>query len=145
MLSADAGAASIARELVRAGVIREASEAREVFDTIVCVRVLCSVPDLRSTITDLYTFLKPGGKLLVCEHTANPWRTRKGSVIARVMQSVYMLMGWSYFVGDCELTRDIEDELRREGKGRWESVDVERHFGKACLTYVSGVLVKKGK
>ncbi|KAK5326988.1 hypothetical protein LTR70_001730 [Exophiala xenobiotica] len=145
ILAADATFPSIARELVRVGAITAPDDARGTFDTIVCVRVLCSVPDLRGTISDLYRLLKPGGKLLVCEHTANPWRTSKGSVIARAMQTVYMLMGWSYFVGDCELTRDIEDELRRDARGRWESVDVERHFGRAVFTYVSGVLVKKGR
>lgn len=145
VLSADATAAPIARELVRVGAITSPDAARNLFDTIICVRVLCSVPDLRGTITDLYGLLKPGGRLLVVEHTANPWRTRKGSVIARVVQSVYMLLGWSYFIGDCELTRDTEDELRRDAGRRWESVDIERHFGKAVLTYVSGVLVKKGK
>lgn len=145
ILAADATTSSIARELVRLGVITSPSDAKHVFDTIICVRVLCSVPDLRSTITDLHTLLKPGGKLLICEHTANPWTTPKGSIIARAVQTAYMLMGWSYFIGDCELTRNIESELRRDSKARWESVDLERYFGKAVLTYISGVLVKKGR
>jgi SAM-dependent methyltransferase len=54
-----------------------------VFDTIICVRVLCSVLDLEQTAEELYSFLKPGGKLLVTEHVVNPWRTAKGSVVAR--------------------------------------------------------------
>jgi len=145
ILSADATLASIAPELTRVGAITSPKNALGLFDTIVCVRVLCSVPNLPGTIEDLYMLLKPGGKLLVCEHTANPWRTRKGSVIARLVQTVYMLVGWSYFIGDCELTRDTEDELRRDSNGRWQSVDIDRHFGKAVLTYISGVLVKKGR
>lgn len=144
ILSADATAASIASALVRTGAISTPDQAQGLFDTVICVRVLCSVPSLRATVSDLHGLLKPGGKLLVCEHTANPWRARKGSVIARAMQSVYMMLGWAYFVGDCELTRDVEDELRREARGRWESVDIERHFGGAVFTYISGVLVKKG-
>ena len=144
ILSANATRASIAAELVKLGVITSPSDAKDIFDTIICVRVLCSVPDLTRTISDLHALLKPGGKLLVCEHTANPWRTSKGSVIARVVQTLYMLMGWSYFVGDCELTRDTEDELIKDSRQRWESVDIDRHFGHAVLTYVTGVLVKKG-
>ncbi|KAF7587502.1 hypothetical protein BBP40_007175, partial [Aspergillus hancockii] len=31
-----------------------------VFDTIICVRVLCSVPDLEKTVAELYSLLKPG-------------------------------------------------------------------------------------
>lgn len=65
-------------------------------------------------------------------------------MIARLVQTVYMLMGWSFFVGDCELTRNIEDELRKGSKARWESVNLERHFGSAVFTYISGVLVKNG-
>lgn len=143
VLRADAWFMSIQSELVGTGAIKHPNHAYGYFDTIVCVRVLCSVPRLRETIEDLHRLLKPGGKLLVCEHTANPWRTRKGSVIARIVQTMYMFIGWSYFVGDCELTRHIEQELRRDANNRWESVNLERYFGTAVLTYVSGVLVKK--
>lgn len=142
-LLADAMGPSIARELKRVGVVGSVDDAVEVFDTIVCVRVLCSVPDLDATIADLWKLLKPGGKLLVCEHIVNPWRKSEGSMIARVVQSLYMLIGWSYFVGDCSLTRDIEGALRA-GEKRWKSVELGRYFGRAVFCYVTGVLVKRG-
>ena len=94
--------------------------------------------------TNSSTECLPEEKLLVVEHTVNAWRTRKGSLIARMLQTVYMLLGWSYFVGDCSLTRDTEGMLRKDGARRWESIDIERHFGRAVITYISGVLVKKG-
>lgn len=144
IVSADATRASIARELVKGNVIRATDDADGMFDTVVCIRVLCSVPNLEATISDLHSLLKPGGKLLIVEHTVNAWRTPKGSLIARMFQTMYMLLGWSYFVGDCSLTRDIEDALRKDRARRWESIDIERHFGRAVFTYISGVLVKKG-
>lgn len=116
-----------------------------IFDTIVCVRVLCSVPELERTSRELYALLKPGGRVLVMEHVVNPWRTAKGSVIARIAQGVYQMLGWSFFIGDCCLDRDIEEVLRRaaDGDGGWESVQIERSFGWSTLPHISGALVKK--
>jgi SAM-dependent methyltransferase len=112
-----------------------------IFDTIVCVRVLCSVPNPAETIRGLYDLLKPGGKLLICEHVVNPWTSRGGSVIARLFQALYGFLGWSFFVGDCHLNRDTERTLKEVGD--WESVALERSFCWAPLTYISGALVKK--
>ncbi|GLI75133.1 hypothetical protein PoHVEF18_003386 [Penicillium ochrochloron] len=118
---------------------------RGIFDTIICVRVLCSVPQMEKTIQELYALLKPGGRVLVTEHVVNPWRTAKGSILARVAQGVYQLLGWSFFIGDCCMDRDTEGALRKaaDGDGGWESVDIERSFGWSPLPYISGVLVKK--
>ena len=143
ILKAGAEYEQITRQLLNEGVISSSDEADGFFDSVVCVRVLCSVPDLASTLRDVHRLLKSRGKLFVVEHTANPWRTAKGSLVARVVQSIYMLMGWSFFVGDCSLTKDIEGELRKEAARRWSSVDIERHFGKSVLTYIAGVLVKR--
>ena len=116
-----------------------------IFDTILCVRVLCSVPNPEKVISELYSFLKPRGKLLVIEHVVNPWRTAKGSVVARAAQSVYQALGWSVFLGDCCLNRDTEKMLRNAAvkDGGWEVVELDRWFGKTVLPYISGVLVKK--
>ncbi|CAI7645314.1 unnamed protein product [Penicillium pancosmium] len=116
-----------------------------IFDTIICVRVLCSVPEMERTVNELYGMLKPGGKLLVTEHVVNPWRTAKGSVLARVVQSVYQLFGWSFFIGDCALDRDTEGALLRAASvdGGWEVVDLEKNFAWSVMPYVSGTLVKK--
>ncbi|THC94032.1 hypothetical protein EYZ11_006474 [Aspergillus tanneri] len=83
-----------------------------VFDTIICVRVLCSVPHLQQTVNELYALLRPGGKLLIAEHVVNPWRTPKGSIVARALQTVYGVLGWSWVMGDCRLNRDTEKALR---------------------------------
>ncbi|RAL13679.1 class I SAM-dependent methyltransferase [Aspergillus homomorphus CBS 101889] len=117
-----------------------------IFDTILCVRVLCSVPEMQRTVDELYGLLKPGGKILVAEHVVNPWRTAKGSLLARAMQGVYQVLGWSFFSADCALNRDTEGALLRaaERDGGWEIVDLERHFSWSVMPYVSGSLVKRG-
>ncbi|PLN79806.1 S-adenosyl-L-methionine-dependent methyltransferase [Aspergillus taichungensis] len=116
-----------------------------VFDSIICVRVLCSVPDVNRTAKDLYSLLKPGGKLLVVEHVVNPWRSSKGSLVARLFQAVYGLLGWSWFIGSCCLDRDTETALREAAAadGGWAVGDLDRYFGSGPLPYISGVLVKR--
>lgn len=137
-------------ELEKRGVaVPDPSTGEGVFDTILCVRVLCSVPDPERTISDLYDLLRPGGKMLVVEHVVNPWRTRKGCFVARVMQAVYGLLGWSFFLGDCHMDRDTAGLLRRvaeekEGDGGWEVEELEEWFEWSPLSYVAGRLVKKG-
>jgi SAM-dependent methyltransferase len=117
-----------------------------VFDTILCVRVLCSVPRMERTIGELYGLLKPGGRLIVTEHVVNPWWRAKGSIVARFAQAVYQAFGWSWFIGDCCLTRDVEGARRRaaDADGGWESFELERSFEWSALPYISGVLIKKG-
>ena len=109
--------------------------------------MLCSVANLTETGETLYKLLKPGGKLLVCEHEVNPWHTAKGSFLARIVQTVYSLMGWTFFVGNCHLTRDIESALIESATpfGGWEDVDLKHNFGWSVLPYVSGTLVKRRK
>lgn len=50
----------------------------ESVDTIVTIKVLCSVPSPEKTMTSLYQLLVPGGQWLVFEHTQNrhSWLTR---------------------------------------------------------------------
>ncbi|KAK2739456.1 hypothetical protein FQN57_006585 [Myotisia sp. PD_48] len=135
---------SLVPALKDAGVLND-NDQRGIFDTVVCVRVLCSVPNPEETIKGLYDLIKPGGKLLVCEHVINPWTTPKGSVLGRLVQVIYSTLGWSFFLGDCHMNRDTERTLKRvaEADGGWESFDMEGAFGWGPLPYVSGVLVKK--
>ncbi|KAL1860191.1 hypothetical protein Plec18170_002140 [Paecilomyces lecythidis] len=135
--------------LQKAGVDVPSVEDKEksggVFDTILCVRVLCSVPDPERTIADLYDLLKPGGQILVTEHVVNPWRRPKGSVVARLAQVIYELLGWRFFMGDCSLNRDTAKWLRQaaEKDGGWEVDELEEHFWWSPIMYISGRLVKK--
>ncbi|KAJ5737591.1 uncharacterized protein N7483_002716 [Penicillium malachiteum] len=115
-----------------------------IFDTILCVRVLCSVPEMENTVKELYGLLKPGGRLLITEHVVNKPFSAKGSVLARVAQAVWMWLGWRLLIGDCCLDRNTEEVLRKAaGDEGWESVELERSFEWSAMPYLSGVLTKK--
>lgn len=111
-----------------------------IFDEIICTRVLCGVPHPRETIRGLYALLKPGGRMVVCEHVANPWRT-EGRLAARLMQVVYTIAGWPFFMGGCELQRHTVEFLGEAGE--WESFGLEYVGAKDTIPFVVGELVKK--
>ena len=145
ILSCSAEKGSLIPALARVKAIK-GSSAEEVFDSIVCARVLCSVQDPRSTVETLYDLLKPGGRFVIYEHVINPWRTSaKGSILGRWLQIVYQSLGWSFFVGDCQLHRDTARLIQAIGdaKGGWGSVELEKSQEWATLPFVSGYFVKR--
>ena len=42
------------------------------FDTVVCTLALCSIPDDRAAIAEMYRVLRAGGRLLLLDHVAAP-------------------------------------------------------------------------
>ncbi|MCJ1352872.1 MAG: hypothetical protein MMC33_002856 [Icmadophila ericetorum] len=148
ILHCGAEAKSLVPALAKAGLLQNGGKknVEGVFDTIVCIRVLCSVPDLTSTIETLYRLLRPGGQFIICEHVINPWRTsQKGSIIGRGFQRLYTLLGWPFFIGDCHLDRDTANLLRDIGnaQGGWKSVETEEHGTWGTIPFVTGAYVKK--
>ncbi|KAF1962947.1 S-adenosyl-L-methionine-dependent methyltransferase [Byssothecium circinans] len=111
-----------------------------VFDEICCVRVLCGVPHPQQTIKGLYALLKPGGRMVICEHVVNPWR-KQGSVLARIIQVVFTVLGWPFFLAGCELQRHTLEFLREAGE--WQSFELEYVGEKSVVPFVVGELVKK--
>ena len=111
-----------------------------IFDEICCLRVLCGVPHPQQTIKGLYSLLKPGGRMIICEHVVNPWRT-EGSKAGRFMQLVYTLIGWPFFMGGCELQRHTPKYLRDAGE--WDKFDLEYVEPKFAIPFVVGELIKK--
>lgn len=111
----------------------------EMFDTLVIIRVLCSVPDPKTTAEELWKMLKPGGKLLCLEHVKNPWRTT-GSFSGRLAQRIYTMLGWSWFMGDCSMERDTDFTLKHAGP--WKSVKTDIWFPWSVFSYLRGVYVK---
>lgn len=144
-LNAGADVDSLTSELIRENQINVYRSGDTLFDTIVCVRVLCSVPDPKNTISGLYSLLRPGGQMLICEHVSNPWRTSKGSIISRIFQGLYMLFGWAYFMGDCRLDQDtaqilLEAADKDEG---WDNADLEVEEQWSLFPCLHGILTKK--
>lgn len=117
------------------------------FDTVVCVRVLCGVPRPRETIAGLYRLLKPGGRLIVCEHVRNPGAGAgpDGSLIGAAFQNLFVLMGWSVFLGSCELKRNTVVYIREAagGDGGWAAEEIEIVNGWSPVPFAVGVFTKK--
>lgn len=144
-LACGAEEASLVPALAKEGLLGD-NKHGEVFDSIVCIRVLCSVDNPSETTMGLYQMLKPGGKLIVVEHIRSPWEKGNGSVIARAFQAFYMLIGWSIFFGNCSLVRDTEDALRGAANkdGGWAKIELKTSLTSSSMPYVSGILTKKG-
>ncbi|WP_296271576.1 class I SAM-dependent methyltransferase [Pseudomonas sp. UBA6323] len=70
------------------------------FDDIVCTFTLCTIPDAVAALREMRRVLKPGGRLLFCEHGLAPdlpvvrWQKRLTPM-------------WKPLAGGCHLDRDI--------------------------------------
>jgi SAM-dependent methyltransferase len=62
-------------------------------DTIMCVQVLCSIPNPKQVIAEMYKLLKPGGQLLVFEHVLSK------DEITRCLQKMWTHGGWHALTG----------------------------------------------
>lgn len=77
-------------------------------DTVVCTFTLCTIPDTAAALTGMRRVLKPGGRLLFCEHGRAPdpavrrWQDR-------------LDRPWSRIAGGCHLNRDIPTLIRDSG------------------------------
>jgi ubiquinone/menaquinone biosynthesis C-methylase UbiE len=78
------------------------------FDTVDCTYTLCSVQDPIRSLQEARRVLKPGGRLLFCEHGLAPdlpvaiWQRRIEPV-------------WKRIAGGCHLTRPVALNLERAG------------------------------
>ncbi|MEO0620452.1 MAG: class I SAM-dependent methyltransferase, partial [Pseudomonadota bacterium] len=82
--------------------------ASDIADTVVSTYTLCTIPDLPAALCEARRLLKPGGRLLFCEHgrarsrrtaqwqdRVNPW--------------------WRPLAGGCNLNRDIAMHIAAAG------------------------------
>lgn len=77
-------------------------------DTVVLTFVLCSVREPPAALAEIARILKPGGRLLVLEHSRDP-----SPRVARWQERVQP--AWGIVFGGCQLVRDIPGELDRAG------------------------------
>ena len=77
-------------------------------DTVLVTYTLCSIDDAVAALGGMRRVLKPGGKLLFCEHGAAPdgnvrrWQNRLNP-------------GWKRFSGGCNMNRDIPGLIESSG------------------------------
>jgi ubiquinone/menaquinone biosynthesis C-methylase UbiE len=91
--------------LLRAGAEALPLDARSVDDVVVTYS-LCSIPALEQALEELRRVLKPGGRLLFCEHGLAPEAS-----VQRWQRRIAPL--WRPLAGGCDLTRDAPALLER--------------------------------
>ena len=78
------------------------------FDSIVITYTLCTIPDAEAANLEIRRVLKPGGKLIFCEHGLAPdagvakWQGRIDPI-------------WGKIAGGCHLNRDIPELITGAG------------------------------
>ena len=78
------------------------------FDTVLTTYTLCTITDPAAALREMRRVLKPGGRLIFCEHGL----ARDASVRAWQRR---MTPGWSKMAGGCHLDRDIPGLLQQAG------------------------------
>ncbi len=86
----------------------EIPEADASFDTLLMTFTLCSIPDPAKALKEMRRVLRPGGKLLFCEHGAAP-----DASVRRWQDRLTPL--WKPLAGGCHLNRDIPALLVQGG------------------------------
>tara|TARA_B100001057_G_scaffold122600_1_gene121485 strand:- start:1622 stop:2314 length:693 start_codon:yes stop_codon:yes gene_type:complete len=77
-------------------------------DSVVCTFSLCSIPDPKKALNEIYRILKPGGKYFFCEHGISP------DFSTKVFQNVTNLF-YPKLSGGCHANRDIPKLIADSG------------------------------
>jgi len=77
-------------------------------DTVIMTYTMCTIPDVAAALAEIRRVMKPGGKLLFCEHGRAPdesvrrWQNRLNPL-------------WGKLGGGCNLNRPIDTLLQQAG------------------------------
>jgi ubiquinone/menaquinone biosynthesis C-methylase UbiE len=125
--SENAAAAAVPIEVVEGFADRLPAE-DGAFDAVICIWVLCSVPDVAAALREIRRVLVPGGELRVYEHVRSP------RVPFRVLQHTLDALFWTRSLGGCRTTRDTEAAVRAAG---FEFDRIERGFQSSSLLTIT--------
>lgn len=105
-------------------------------NAVVSTLVLCSVPNLPSTLQEILRVLKPGGRFLFIEHVAAP----QGTWLRRVQSGVKPI--WKAIGDGCNPDRETWVALETAG---FESVNISNFFAPVPIVspHIIGVATKK--
>lgn len=78
------------------------------FDQVVMTYTLCSIPDYPKALEEIRRVLKPGGKVLFCEHGKAPEKA-----VQWIQNRINPI--WGFFGGGCNLNRDIPKIFQDHG------------------------------
>jgi len=97
------------------------------FDTVLVTYSLCTIGDPLSALKEMRRVLRPGGRLIFCEHGRAP-----DARVRRWQERLTPL--WSTLAGGCHLDRDIPRLLAQAG---FRSDDMQQMYlpGPRLLTY----------
>ena len=97
------------------------------FDTVVITFALCTIADPRAALGEMRRVLRPGGRLIFCEHGLAP-----DASVRRWQGRLTPL--WARLAGGCHLDRDIPRLLSEAG---FRSADMQQMYlpGPRLLTY----------
>ena len=77
-------------------------------DTVVITYTMCTIPDAAAALAGIRRVLKPGGRMLFCEHGRAP-----DEGVARWQDRLDRM--WGRLAGGCHLNRDIAGLIRDAG------------------------------
>ena len=105
-------------------------------DTIVITYTLCTIVDVDAALSEFRRVLKPGGKLIFCEHGISPEKSvqRWQNLLSPI---------WKKLGGGCNLNRNIP-ELIRNGAFEIETLETMYipGFKPACFNYWGTAIIK---
>ena len=78
------------------------------FDSVVITYTLCTIPDAEAANLEIRRVLKPGGKLIFCEHGLAP-----DAAVAKWQGRIDPI--WGKIAGGCHLNRDIPELITGAG------------------------------
>jgi ubiquinone/menaquinone biosynthesis C-methylase UbiE len=90
-LPASALSSWVGRSRLRLGDAQALEFEDATFDTVVCTRSLCAIPDDRAAVAEVRRVLRPGGRFVLLEHVRSPVRAVRG--VQRLLAPTFVRFG----------------------------------------------------